>query len=149
MAMFIHVHHFYWENGLFLWQCSFMFTMFIGKTHYKWSCSPFRLGKLTISMVIFNGYVSHYQRLPSFLSDTDNGFPFRWFSSGAQQTWSPSEESPQLSYGVASLEVGPSEIMMDRNISNCSTCISLYIQMYMLYTTVYEYVCVHIDICVA
>ena len=34
-----------------------------GKRLHNYGKSPFLMGKLTISMVIFNSYVSHYQRV--------------------------------------------------------------------------------------
>ena len=34
-----------------------------GKRLHNYGKSPFFMGKLTISMVIFNSYVSHYQRV--------------------------------------------------------------------------------------
>ena len=40
-----------------------------GKLPHNYGKSPCLMGKLTISMAIFNSYVSHYQRLPPILGN--------------------------------------------------------------------------------
>ena len=38
-----------------------------GKRLHNYGKSPFSIGKTTISMAMFNSYVTNYQRLPPFL----------------------------------------------------------------------------------
>ena len=43
-----------------------------GKLSHNYGKSPFSMGKSTISMIIFNSYVSHYQRVTT-TSDLEDG----------------------------------------------------------------------------
>jgi hypothetical protein len=52
-----------------------------GKLSHNYGNSPFSMGKSTISMVIFNSYVSHYQRVQRiFHGFSQSNPPLRQFS---------------------------------------------------------------------